>query len=196
MVLAKLKIHHDWELWVRVALNNHYIGYIAEPLTYYRLLNPNGCTNQAIINAQSPTDCDYWLNQLAVGNLAYHLRPSELALLKQGMYDLVMTFAVLAMENGLTASVQKHLDFAQKILPPPSKNSMQARLYTRGAEMYFMAGENHFKAWRFLLHSLKFGIPPRENRRNLKLWARAFFGKTIFEFVREHTIARRKFPSS
>lgn len=193
-VIEEMDVHEDWELWVRIAANGQ-VGYIAEPLTYYRVLNPDGCTSQAIVNAYSPVACQIWLSRLAENKLPYQLKADELAFLKQGMYDLIMTFAVFAMESGLTESVQKHLAFAKKLLPPNSKGSMQARLYTRAAEIYFMHGGNHLKGWRFLLQALKFGLPPhQENHKNLKLWARAFFGKRIFEFVRDHTITRRKFP--
>ncbi len=193
-VMDDLRIHHDWELWVRIAAHNNNIGYIAEPLTYYRVLNPIGCTSGAIINATSPVDCDTWLKHLAANTLSYQLNDNELLLLKQGMYDIVMAFAVFAMENDLTESVEKHLAFARKILPPGVNDSMQARLYARAAEIYFMEGEHYFKGWKSLLQSLRFGLPPRENNKHLKLWARTFLGKTIFEFVREHTVARRKFP--
>ncbi|GEM_PF-7031965 len=196
-VINEMDIHEDWEMWVRITANSEVVGYIAEPLTYYRVLNPSGCTNLAIINARSPVACDIWLNKLATGKLPYQLTNKELALLKQGMYDIIMTFAVFAMENGLPDSVQKHLDFAQKLLPLSTystSRSIRARLYMRAAEVYFMNGGNHLKGWQFLLKSLSCGFPPLDTYRYLKLWARAFFGKTFFELVRENTVARRKFP--
>lgn len=192
-VINEMDIHEDWELWTRISANGQ-VGYIAEALTYYRVLNPHGCTSTAIINGLSPIACDIWLNRLTSGTLPYQLDKEELTLLKQGMYDLIMAFAVFALESGSTGAVQKHLAYAKKLLPPNSKGSMQARLFTRAAEIYFMNGGQHFKGWQFLLRSLKYGPPPQENHKHLKLWARAFFGKKLFEFVRTHTVARHKFP--
>ncbi len=192
-VIGEMDIHEDWEMWVRVAANGR-VAYVAEPLAYIRFRNARGCTDSAIEQARGPVACQIWLDRLAQGSLPYQLSPAQLALLKRGMYDLMMAFAVFAMEQGLTDSVQKHLDFARQLVPSKSGPKMEARLYARAAEMYFMEGGHHRKAWRYLLWSLRYdwGLPFR--RRNLKLWARAFFGKTIFEFMRERTVARRRFP--
>ena len=192
-VIDEMVIHEDWEMWVRIAARGH-IGYIAEPLANYRVLNVNGCTNRAIEQALSPTACSIWLERLMNKELPYELTPQQLKFLKQGMYNQVMAFAVIAMENGLTSSVEKHLTFARTILPAGTRGSMQARLYARAAEMYFMHGGHHLKGWQFFLKSLRLGRLTIEQNRKLKLWARAIFGKGIFEFVREHTVVRWKFP--
>lgn len=192
-VIDEMRVHEDWEFWVRVTANCQ-IGYISEPLTNVRVLNFNGCTNQAIIHARSPVACKIWLEHLANQSVPYQLNEQQLAWLKRGMYDQLMAFAVMAMESGLTGSVEKHLAFAQKLLPPGTNSSMRARLYARAAEVYFMHGDNHLKGWRFLLKSLRSGLLIMDQNRTLKLWARAFFGKNIFEFVRTHTVVRRKFP--
>jgi len=192
-----LKIHHDWEFWVRLVANCQSVGYIARPLTHYRVLNAGGCTEQAIDNASSPADCEIWLNNLENGTLPYQLTDKQLSLLKQGMVDMVMTFAVFAMERGNTAAVDKHLAFARTLMRQPVANgSMQAWLYTRAAEVYFMEGGHFLKGWRFLLQSLRFGFPFPGDNRHLKLWARAIFGKKIFEMVRNQTVARSRFPYS
>lgn len=195
-VLPELKIHIDWEMWARVAANGNHIGYIAEPLTYYRALNPGSCTSSAIVDATSPADCAIWLEYLAADKLPYQLTAEELQLLKQGMYDIVTMFAVYALEIDHRESVEKHLAFARTLLPPEITGTMQSRLYARAAEVYFMEGGHHLKGWRYLLQSLKSGFLPREDKKYLKLWARALLGKTAFEFVRDKTVARQRFPYS
>ena len=191
-----LALHHDWEFWVRMAAMGNCIGYIAEPLTHYRVLNFAGCTSTAIVEATSPADCAIWLKCLEAGQLPYQLTDDELQLLKQGMYDIVMMFAAFAMERNERESVEKHLAFARKLLPPGANGSMKARLYARAAEICFMEGSQHLQGWRFLLQSLGSGSLPREENKHLKLLARALFGKTIFEFVRNQTSAGSRFPYS
>lgn len=192
-VIEEMSIHEDWELWVRITANGR-IGYIAEALTNIRILNANGCTTSAITKALSPLACDIWLTRLAAGQLPYQLNEPLLMLLKQGMYDINMAFAVFAMEAGLSESVESHLAFASQLLPAPSKGPMLARLHARAAEIYFMEGGHYFKGWQFLLQSLRLGLPFYENGKSLKLWARAFLGKTVFELLRKNTVGRRRFP--
>jgi glycosyltransferase involved in cell wall biosynthesis len=193
-VIPEMDIHEDWEMWVRLAANGP-VGYLAQPLTGYRVLNPTGATSTAIINARSPIACQLWLDKLAARQLPYQLDARHLALLKQGMIDIVITFAVFARQAGLTESVDRHLAFARQLLPPPVNGSMQARLLTRAAEIHFMAGgAAYFTGWRYLVQALRYGLPPLPAYAQLKLWARAILGKTVFEFIREQTVARRKFP--
>lgn len=186
-------IHEDWEMWVRIAANGQ-VGYIAKPLIYYRLLNPNGCTHTAIVNAHSPAACTVWLNQLAEGRLPYRLTDAELAFLKQGMVELVLAFAAFALEAGYPDSVQKHLAFARQLLPAGTQDcAMQARLYARAAEVFLMEGNRRQKGWRYLLKSMQYSFPPVEVGRFFKLWTRALLGNTIFNFVRNKTVARKAF---
>lgn len=192
-IIETMDIHEDWEMWVRITTTG-YVGYVAKPLANIRMLNTNGCTNRAIIQARSPVSCAIWLDYLTQERLPYQLTPQQLTWLKQGMYNQIMAFAVIAMENGLSESVEKHLAFARAILPAGTRGSMQARLYARAAEIYFMNGGHHLKGWQFLLKSLRLGWLTVEQNRKLKLWARAIFGKEIFEFVRKHTVVRWKFP--
>ncbi len=192
-VIPEMSIHEDWELWVRFTTGGQ-VGYLAETLVNIRLLNPMGCTHTAIMTAQSPIACRIWLDKLAAEALPYQLTHAEQALLKQGMYDMVMAFAVFAQEGGLDTSVQKHLDFASSLLPENERHSIQSRLYIRAAEIYFMEGGYHLKGWKFFLESLKYDFPWSKPFRQPKLWARAFLGKTIFEFLREHFQVRHRFP--
>jgi hypothetical protein len=193
-VIPEMDIHEDWEMWVRLTATGN-VAYIAQPLIYYRVLNPTGSTNLAIINSRSPIACQFWLDKLAAHQLPYQLDASQLALLKQGMYDIVMAFAVFAMQSGLTEAVERHLDFARQLLPSHVNGSMQARLLARAAEIHFMnGGTEYFTGWRFLVQSLHYGPPPLPTYPQLKLWGRAFLGKTVFEFIREQTVARHKFP--
>lgn len=192
-VIPEMTVHEDWELWVRFVANNH-VGYLAETAVNIRLLNPAGCTNTAIIKATSPAACRIWLDKLAAGELPYRLNSTEQKLLYQGMRDIVMTFAVFALENNLTASVKKHLEFAQSLLPENERDSIEARLYIRAAEIYFIEGGHHLKGWKFLLRSLKYGFPFSNAFRQPKFWARALLGKTIFEFLREYIVVRHRFP--
>jgi glycosyltransferase involved in cell wall biosynthesis len=193
-VIPEMSIHEDWELWVRFATAGQ-VAYLAEPMVNIHLLNPMGCTHTAIIKAQSPIACRIWLDKLATDTLPYQLTYAEQALLKQGMYDMVMAFAVFAQEAGLNDSVQKHLEFARSLLPENEQNSLQSRLYVRAAEIYFMEGGYHLKGWKFLLQSLRYGFLASNAFKQPKLWARAFLGKTVFEFLREHFLVRHRFPN-
>lgn len=192
-VIENMDIHEDWEMWVRIAKNGT-VGYISKPLIYYRVLNPEGCTSQAIIKARSPVACTIWLDNLSRSQLPYNLSEKEIGWLRQGMYDIVMFFAVFALEANLPESVAKHLQFAQTLLPPKARGTMQARLYARAAEIHFMETNLSMYGWRMFLQSMKYSLPPLDYPKYFKLWARAIFGNRIFNFVRERTVARRKFP--
>ncbi len=157
-VIDELGILHDWEMWVRIAAN-YDVGYLARPLAYYRLLNPGGCTAQAISDGRSIDDCRLWLNLLADGSLPYRLNSRELFLLREGMHDLIMAFAVYALDRGLTESVQRHLSFAETLLPGETNSSPYARLYTWAAAVYLDERRGWAKACYFLLKSLSYGLP-------------------------------------
>jgi len=137
-VIEDMNIHEDWEMWVRVAATRK-IGYLAEPLTNIRILNDNGCTNTAIVNARSPIACNVWLNRLADGSLPYQLTDNELTLLKKGMYELVMAFAAFALDGGHKESVRQHLAFARKLLAPRLKRESYGcpPLFSRRRSLFY-----------------------------------------------------------
>ena len=167
--IDELRIHSDWEMWVRIVAN-YDVGYLARPLAYYRVLNPGGCTAQAINDGRSIDDCRLWLNLLAQDSLPYRLDPSELSLLREGMHNLIMAFAVYALDMGLTRSVQRHLSFAEALSPAGTKGSPYARLYTWAAAVYLDERRGQAKAFYFLLKSLSYGLPYREWWRVFKIW--------------------------
>lgn len=168
-LVDELRIHHDWEMWVRIAAN-YDVGYLAELLAYYRFLNPGGCTAQAIHDGRSIGDCRLWLDLLARDSLPYRLSSSELFLLREGMHDLIMTFAVYAMDLGLSEWVQWYLSFAETLLPGGTKGSSYARLYTWAAAVYLAERREQARAWYFLLKSLSYGLPYRTWWRVFKIW--------------------------
>jgi glycosyltransferase involved in cell wall biosynthesis len=166
--IDELRIHPDWEMWVRIAAN-YDVGYLARSLAYYRVLTPGSCTAQAISDGRSIDDCRLWLNLLAQDSLPYRLNSSELSLLKEGMHDLIMALAVYAMDEGLTESVQRYLSFAETLLPGGTKGSPYARLYTWAAAVYLAERRGQAKACYFLLKSLSYGLPHQEWWRVFKI---------------------------
>jgi glycosyltransferase involved in cell wall biosynthesis len=189
-LVDELRIHHDWEMWVRIAAN-YDVGYLAEPLAYYRFLNPGGCTAQAISDGRSIGDCRLWLDLLAGDALPYRLNSDELSLLKEGMHDLIMTFAVYAMDEGLNESLQRYLSFAEILLPEGTRGSPYARLYTWAAAVYLAERRGRARACYFLLKSLSYGLPYQAWWRVFKKWVTRW---CIREAIRLFGAGAKLFP--
>jgi glycosyltransferase involved in cell wall biosynthesis len=167
--LPEMKLHADWEMWVRIAA--HYdVGYVARCLASYRLPCGNSCTSQSYRDARSVDDLQLWLSLLEQDTLPYRLNSNGLFLLKEGMHDLVMTFAVHALDWGLAESVQRYLSFAETLLPGGNQGSPYARLYTWVAAIHLAERREQARTLHFLLKSLSYGLPYRAWWRIFKIW--------------------------
>lgn len=181
--LPEMKLHTDWEMWVRIAAC-YDVGYVAKYLASYRLPYGDSCTSQAYRDGRSIDDLRLWLSLLEQDALPYHLNEVEVSLLKEGMYDLVMTFAVYAMDLGLTESVQRCLSFAETLLPGGAKGSPYARLYTWAAAIHLAERRGQARACYFLLKSLSYGLPYQEWWRSFKIWITRWFTMEAIRLVR------------
>jgi glycosyltransferase involved in cell wall biosynthesis len=190
--LPEMKLHADWEMWVRIAA--HYdVGYIAKHLALYRLPYGDSCTSQAYRDERSIDDLRLWLSLLEQDALPYHMNEVELSLLREGMYGLVMTFAVYAMDLDLTESVQLYLSFAETLLPGGTKGSPYARLYTWAAAVYLAERRGRARACSFLLKSLSHGLPYQEWWRIFKIWLTRW---CVREAIRLLDWNNERFPNS
>ena len=126
-----MKIHVDWEMWVRIAAN-YPVGFIARRLANYRMSYGLNCTAQAAIDGRSITDLQLWLEMLEGDQLPYRLTSQEMRQFKAGIYDLEMHFAGVAAYHRRTEMQQAYLAFAEQIYPyplPPQELERMGRVY-------------------------------------------------------------------
>ncbi|MCB0211049.1 MAG: glycosyltransferase [Anaerolineae bacterium] len=114
-VVEQMKLHSDWEMWVRITAN-YPVGFIARRLGTYRLSYGANSTAMAIQQGYSLQDLELWLDLLDKDQLPYHLSESELSTLKWGIYDLIMRFAGIAAYEQQKELHQTYIAFAEKML--------------------------------------------------------------------------------
>jgi O-antigen/teichoic acid export membrane protein/glycosyltransferase involved in cell wall biosynthesis len=124
-VVAEMKLHSDWEMWVRIAAN-YPVGYIARRLATYRTSHGENITAQAVVDGRSLHDLQLWLELLANDALPYRLSAAEEAVFRQGIYELEMHFAAMAAYVGNKPMQQAYIEFAEQVLRPrPSDSKLQ-----------------------------------------------------------------------
>jgi glycosyltransferase involved in cell wall biosynthesis len=188
--LPQMKLHADWEMWVRIAAR-YDVGYVAKYLASYRLPCGDSCTSQAYTDERSIDDLRLWLSLLEQDVLPYRLNEFELSFLREGMYDLMMTFAVYALDRNLTESVQRYLSLAENLLPGGTKGSPHGRLCTWAAAVYLAERRGWARVCYFLLKSLSYGLPYQEWWRIFKIWITRWF---IMEAIRLFEAGANLFP--
>jgi glycosyltransferase involved in cell wall biosynthesis len=114
-VIEQMKLHSDWEMWVRITAN-YPVGFIARRLGTYRLSYGGNSTAVAIQQGYSLQDLELWLDLLETDQLPYRLSESELNTLRWGIYDLVMRFAGIAAHEQQYELQQTYIAFAEKML--------------------------------------------------------------------------------
>ena len=157
-VVEEMKLHSDWEMWVRVAAN-YPVGYIARRLASYRLSYGSNSTAKAITDGRSLHDLRLWLNLLAEDKLPYRLSENELTRFRWGLYDLVMHFAGIAAYHQQEAMAKVYTAFAEELLLPCRPTSNMERLRHTHLNLhqgiYAFQSHQHKKAIRYFLKALK-----------------------------------------
>lgn len=111
-----MKLHADWEMWVRIAAN-YPVGYIAQRLSNYRMSYGTNVTAQATVDGRSMFDIRLWLELLADGQLPYELTHNERQSFQWGLYEMEMHFAAMAAYNNQPTMQETYTRFAEKMLP-------------------------------------------------------------------------------
>ncbi len=110
-----MRIHADWEMWVRIAAN-YQVGFVAHILANYRTSYGENCTAQAANDGRSMQDLQLWLNMLKNNELPYHLSPEEENRFRWGIYQLEMHFAGMAAYHNQRAMQKMYTSFAENVL--------------------------------------------------------------------------------
>jgi glycosyltransferase involved in cell wall biosynthesis len=113
--IEQMKLHSDWEMWVRVAAN-YPVGFIARRLANYRLNYGSNVTARAAMDGSSIADLKLWLKLLEERALPYHLNALEQAKFRWGIYALEMHFAALAARYRQEECQKAYITFAEEIL--------------------------------------------------------------------------------
>lgn len=155
--IEAMKIHSDWELWVRFAAN-YPVGYIARRLATYRTNHGANITAKAAIDGRSFHDIKLWLELLQTGDLPYRLTPAEEAIFRQGIYELEMHFAAMAAYRQNKAMEKLYAEFAEQVLQPkPDYLALQRKrqIYLNAHQGLHAFREKHFEqARQFFLKAI------------------------------------------
>ncbi|MEM8961423.1 MAG: glycosyltransferase family 2 protein [Acidobacteriota bacterium] len=112
--LDAMRIHSDWEMWVRIV--SHYdAAYVDRPLCTM-LRHPQSCTSQAAADTRSTDDLALWLGRLDLGALPYTLeaddrRGLEAAMLRMTRHRLFAALGPTVAERGSDVTAAACLDF-------------------------------------------------------------------------------------
>ena len=165
--IEQLKLHADWEMWVRIA-TNYPVGFIARRLANYRTSYGSNRTAQAVKGGYSIQDLRLWLNLLEKEELPYQLSASELEQFRWGIYDLEMRFAGMAAYHHQKQIQNAYTVFAEEVLPnqPSTPEALEEMrwVYTNLHQGIYAFRENRFKeAGYYFLRTvkLKSGTPPQ-----------------------------------
>lgn len=177
----KMKIHADWEMWVRIAANCP-VGFIARRLANYRMSYGLNCTAQAAIDGRSIADLQLWLGLLDCDELPYRLTDHEMKQFKAGIYDLEMHFAGVAAYHQRTDTQQAYVTFAEQIYPhqlPPQELERMRKVYLNLHQGICAFQERQLpEARHYFLHAIRTGP---SYCKPLWIWSKlllTFIGKT------------------
>lgn len=153
-----MRIHADWEMWVRIAANSP-VGFVARILSSYRMSYGDNITAQAASEGFSQQDIQIWLNLLHNKVLPYQLTPEEWGIFRWGIYELEMHFAAIAAYYKNPAMQQHYTAFAEQQLPqplPPAEMEQMRQAYTQLHQGICAFRENQLKEARhYFLQALK-----------------------------------------
>jgi len=96
--LDKMRIHSDWEMWIRICCHSK-VGYVNKVLATYRKHSAN-CTAASKTDSRTPDDFAFWLGKLDRGELPYTLAPDERKLLEQSMVLTVRSLLYATLFSG------------------------------------------------------------------------------------------------
>ncbi|MDM8529729.1 glycosyltransferase [Anaerolineales bacterium HSG25] len=112
----QMRLHTDWEMWVRIAAN-YKVGYISHLLANYRMNYGDNCTAQAPLDGRSMADLRHWLTRLKQETLPYLLTQPEEAEFRWGIYEMEMHFAGMAAYYHQTSNMpEQYANFAEEVL--------------------------------------------------------------------------------
>lgn len=159
-VVEGMKIHSDWELWVRIAAN-YPVAYLARRMSTYRTSYGANITAQAAVDGRSMHDLKLWLDLLAAGKLPYTLSDAEEQIFRQGAYELEMHFAALASWLGHTSVERAYVEFAEKKLlnkPDTPETQRMRRVYLNLHQgLHAFRANRHKEARQLFLNAIKAG---------------------------------------
>lgn len=130
--VEQMRIHADWEMWVRIAAN-YPVGFVAHRLANYRVSYGLNITAQAAIDGRSMQDLQLWLKLLENNELPYQLSETEWNIFRWGIYEIEMHFAAMAAFNNNPTMQKTYTAFAEQLLPthlPSSEMERMRRVYT------------------------------------------------------------------
>ncbi|MDM8528149.1 glycosyltransferase [Anaerolineales bacterium HSG24] len=112
----QMRLHTDWEMWVRIAAN-YKVGYISHLLANYRMNYGDNCTAQAALDGRSMADLRHWLTRLEQETLPYLLTQPEETEFRWGIYEMEMHFAGMAAYYHQTSNMpEQYANFAEEVL--------------------------------------------------------------------------------
>ncbi len=156
--VEQMRLHADWEMWVRIAAN-YPVGYVARRLANYRTSYGQNTTAQSITNGWSMQDLRHWLDLLENDQLPYRLAEDEEFNFRWGIYNLEMHFAAISAYNRQNKLQQVYTAFAEESLPyrPSALTIEEMRwAYTNFHQGIHAFRENNPKeAWHYFLQAIK-----------------------------------------
>ncbi|GEM_PF-655813 len=177
----QMKIHADWEMWVRLAAN-YPVGFINQLLANYRTNHVTNCTAQAAVDGRSMHDLRLWLDLLANQRLPYRLTANEEREFRWGIYEMEMHFAGMAAYYYQQADMeQTYTAFANEVLSrrPPQEMKRMGQVYINLHQGICAFRENQLvEARRHFWQAIRLGP---EHCRSPWIWNKlllTFVGKT------------------
>ncbi len=157
-VLEAMKLHSDWEMWVRIAAA-YPVGFIARRLANYRMSHGPNATAQAAVDGRSMHDLQLWLDKLTKNELPYTLTPDEENSFRWGIYELEMHFAAMAACRQQPDLQQAYTTFAEQVIPtalPEAELKKMRQVHTSLHQGLFAFRERELKqARRYFWQAIK-----------------------------------------
>ncbi len=179
--IEQMRIHADWEMWVRIA-TRYPVGFIARCLANYRVSYGTNVTARAVIDGRSKHDLQLWLNLLKKDEFLYRLTPKELTKFRWGIYQMEMHFAGIAAYYNQIEMQKTYTVFAEQVLPnQPSDIEMERmrQVYTNLHQGICAFRTHQLKEARhYFLQAIQIGP---EYCKQLWIWNKlllTFIGKT------------------
>ncbi|MEM6457220.1 MAG: glycosyltransferase, partial [Acidobacteriota bacterium] len=107
--LETLRIHCDWEMWMRLSAH-HPVAYL-DATVASALRHAENQTTAAARNAAVPRDLHRWLDLLDAGALPYALTPAERRDLESAMAKLVVGYLDRALRDDVAVTAEAALTF-------------------------------------------------------------------------------------
>jgi glycosyltransferase involved in cell wall biosynthesis len=96
--LPEMRIHNDWEMWMRIA-SNYDVAFVSKVLSN-ALRHPENLTTASRSDTRMPDDFSAWLRKLDDGSLPYQLLAMERASLEAAMIVMVRGLFMSSVNRG------------------------------------------------------------------------------------------------